>query len=138
MSPQRTQHKTTAAAVLGSLAAAGYDVIKAASDGSPLPRELRALVEFEVALRAERFLGNSVSTFSAAAILERRRSGRWAGYYNGGDIPLVQVFPLFDLPWVFTFNRCGVTLARLQRPHATCLELRRVRVHAAACVQTSC
>jgi hypothetical protein len=110
--------------VLGAIRAAGYTVVKApppahgSSGGTrapggrraiaeptpPLPRELRALVEFEVALRSERFLGNSVSTFSALAILQRRRAGRWAGYYNGGDVPLVTVFPLFPTPWVFTFN----------------------------------
>jgi hypothetical protein len=92
-----------AAGVLAAMAAAGYAPVQG-RPGDALPRELRALVEFEVALRAERFLGNSVSTFSALAILQRRGAGRWAGYYNGGDIPLVQVLPLFPTPWVFTFN----------------------------------
>jgi hypothetical protein len=92
-----------ASAVLGAIAGAGYRVVKAAADEG-LGRELRALVEFEVALRSARFLGNSVSTFSALAILQRRQAGLWAGYYNGGDIPLVQVLPLFSTPWVFTFN----------------------------------
>jgi hypothetical protein len=92
-----------AATVLSGVRGAGYAIVQAAPDGG-LPRELRALVEYEVALRSERFLGNSVSTFSALAILQRRHAGRWAGYYNGGDIPLVQVLPLFSTPWVFTFN----------------------------------
>ncbi|GBF98874.1 hypothetical protein Rsub_11478 [Raphidocelis subcapitata] len=92
-----------AADVLAAMAAAGYTAVQG-RPGEALPRELRALVEFEVALRAERFLGNSVSTFSALAILQRRGAGRWAGHYNGGDIPLVQVLPLFPTPWVFTFN----------------------------------
>jgi hypothetical protein len=96
-----------AAAVLAGVRAAGYEVLQGGNEdggGGALPRETRALVEYEVAMRAERFLGNSVSTFSALAILQRRQAGRWAGYYNGGDIPLVQVLPLFTTPWVFTFN----------------------------------
>jgi len=90
-------------AVLGGVRGAGYSVIKAEADEG-LPREVRALIEYEVAMRAERYLGNSVSTFSALAILQRRRAGAWAGYYNGGDVPLVQLLPLFATPWVFTFN----------------------------------
>jgi hypothetical protein len=90
-------------AVLGAIGGAGYKYVKAQADEG-LPRELRALVEYEVAMRAARYLGNSVSTFSALAILQRRHAGAWAGYYNGGDVPLVQVLPLFSTPWVFTFN----------------------------------
>ncbi|KAI8477207.1 MAG: hypothetical protein J3K34DRAFT_381683 [Monoraphidium minutum] len=89
--------------VLAGIGGAGFTAVKAQADEA-LPRELRALVEYEVAMRAGRYLGNSVSTFSALAILQRRQAGLWAGYYNGGDVPLVQVLPLFSTPWVFTFN----------------------------------
>lgn len=89
--------------VLDGIQGAGYSYIKAQADEG-LPRESRALVEYEVAMRSERYLGNSVSTFSALAILQRRQAGLWAGYYNGGDIPLNSVLPLFSTPWVFTFN----------------------------------
>ncbi|GBF93895.1 hypothetical protein Rsub_06894 [Raphidocelis subcapitata] len=77
---------------LSGMAAAGFTPIRSRSADS-LPRELAALVDFELAMRAERFLGNSVSSFSALVILERHYRGLWAGYYNGGDIPLEQVSP---------------------------------------------
>lgn len=37
--------------------------------------------------------GNSVSTFAALAMLERRRAGQWAAYYNGGNVPLTFMLP---------------------------------------------
>ncbi|KAI8471194.1 MAG: hypothetical protein J3K34DRAFT_367999 [Monoraphidium minutum] len=92
-----------AAAALASLEKEGYAVVRA-PDAPALAREAAALVEFEVALSAARFLGNSVRAFSALALLQRRADGRWAGHYNGGDIPLVMMMPLFRTPWVFTFN----------------------------------
>ena len=42
---------------------------------------------------ARRFIGNSVSTFAALGMLERRHAGLWGAYYNGGNIPLVTVMP---------------------------------------------
>lgn len=89
--------------VLGEIRTSGFKVIKAPPSLN-VTRELGALMEYELALAANRFLGNSVSTFSALIILHRRRDGAWAGYYNGGNIPLVRFFPLFSTPWVFTFN----------------------------------
>ena len=47
-------------------------------------REQLALIEYYVALHSHRFIGNSVSTFSALAMLERRHRGQWAAYYNLG------------------------------------------------------
>lgn len=100
--------KGVAESLLRDIAAAGYNVVRAPAPAgereAALPREVAALFEYELALRAERFLGNSVSTFSALAILERRRGSRWAGYYNGGNIPLASFIPLYSTPWVFTFN----------------------------------
>ncbi|KAI8467661.1 MAG: hypothetical protein J3K34DRAFT_523549 [Monoraphidium minutum] len=93
--------------VLGRIRRAGFTVVRSpppAGGRAALPREAAALVEWELALRSERFLGNSVSTFSALLILERRASGAWAGYYNGGGLPLAEFVPLFATPWVFTFN----------------------------------
>lgn len=52
-----------------------------------------------------RLLGNSVSTFASLAMLERRHRGLWAGYYNGGNVPLASMLPpLARMPWVFTYN----------------------------------
>lgn len=113
-----------AKAVRKAASDAGYNVVKSPSIKN-LPREVEAMIEYELALKAERFLGNSVSTFSALAILQRRWEGQWAGYYNGGDVPLVMMMPIFDTPWVFTFNswspeyeemaKVAVTSARKQK-----------------------
>ncbi|KAI7840392.1 hypothetical protein COHA_005893 [Chlorella ohadii] len=70
----------------------------------PLERELSALIDYYVSLGCHQFIGNSVSTFSALLILERRHHGRFAAYYNGGDIPLEYHLPLYRMPWVFTYN----------------------------------
>lgn len=51
-----------------------------------------------------RFIGNSVSTFAALAMLERRHRGLWAAYYNGGNLPVAPYLPVHKLPWVFTYN----------------------------------
>ncbi len=69
-----------------------------------LSREEAACVEYYLALGAGRFLGNSVSLFSAMLILERQNKGAWASYYNGGNIPMSAAVPLYKLPWVFTYN----------------------------------
>ena len=69
-----------------------------------LPREVAAAVSYFISMKSERFIGNSVSTFSALCILERRMEGKWASYYNGGNIPLAVEIPLYALPWVFTCN----------------------------------
>lgn len=42
-----------------------------------LSREEKALVDFYIALSARRFMGNSVSSFSALQLLERQHLGRW-------------------------------------------------------------
>jgi hypothetical protein len=65
-----------------------------------LPRELCAAVDYYYALSADKFIGNSVSTFSAMLIMERRYLGRHASYYNGGTLPLAQWLPFYKLAWV--------------------------------------
>jgi len=70
-----------------------------------MPRDVMACVDFSLALLASKFVGNSVSTLSALALLERRHNGRWATYYNDGNIPLTIPLPiLHKMPWVFTYN----------------------------------
>ena len=69
-----------------------------------LTREEAALIEYFVAMRAAIFVGNSVSTFSALVIMERRAVGAVATWYNGGDIPLEGMMPFFRMPWIFTYN----------------------------------
>lgn len=100
--PERAQR------VLGRLKEAGYHVVtstEAFPDSAHMHREHRALIEYFLGLASHRFLGNSVSSFAALGLLERRHLGRWAAYYNGGDIPMAQILPVVHkLPWVFTYN----------------------------------
>lgn len=71
-----------------------------------LPREIRALLIFYLALDCNNFIGNSVSTFSALLIARRRLNNLRASYYNGGNVPLTSFLPfLLKMPWVFTYNK---------------------------------
>ena len=100
--------------VLMDLISGGYHVvtdtflspehITSSSSRSQLGREQVACVDYYMALAADKFIGNSVSSFSAMIILERQRHDAWASYYNGGNVPLSEVLPLYQLPWVFTYN----------------------------------
>ena len=58
-------------------------------------REERAAVDFLIAMKASKFIGNSVSSFSALAILARNSIFKWSAFYNGGDIPLSSYAPIF-------------------------------------------
>lgn len=69
-----------------------------------LSREESALIDYYLSLNAQQFVGNSVSTFSAMLIMERWNAGRYASYYNSGNIPLEVFLPLYKMPWVFTYN----------------------------------
>ena len=63
------------------------------------PREFRAAVDFYIAQSATRFIGNSVSTFSAHLLMQREYWGLDAQkgrafadfHYNGGSVPLQEV-----------------------------------------------
>ena len=53
-------------------------------------------IDYYLALGAHQFIGNSVSIFSALLIMERWHAGRFATYYNGGNIPLEAFMPLYQ------------------------------------------
>ena len=98
---------TLAEVLLNGLRESGYRVIT--SKYTPLCREQAAHIDFEIGLRSFMFMGNSVSSFSALAIFERRLAGKWSSYYNSADIPLEEFLPVYDIPWVsdcsWDFNR---------------------------------
>lgn len=102
--------KTLISAAVESLRSSNYNVIfrhELFSDDTELAsltREESALVDYYLSLNAQQFVGNSVSTFSAMLIMERWNAGRYASYYNGGNIPLEVFLPLYKMPWVFTYN----------------------------------
>jgi len=72
--------------------------------GSNLSREIRAMHAYYLGMDSEKYIGNSVSTFSALLLLERQNKNRWSTYYNMGGIPLMDMLPFFRMPWVFTYN----------------------------------
>jgi hypothetical protein len=76
------------------LARARADV---APDAAHLSRELGALVDFYVSLDAERWSGNSYSTFSGLLILQRGILGRPSSWWNGGRVVLEDAMPIFDI-----------------------------------------
>lgn len=92
--------------VLKKLEIAGYHIITQDElfGHLTLSREHFALIEYYIGLQADKFIGNSVSTFSAMLMLERELKGSWSSYYNMGRIPLAHFIPLYKMPWVFTFN----------------------------------
>ena len=55
----------------------------------------RLQVDYYLALDAHQFVGNSVAVADALLIMERWHAGRYATYYNGGNIPLEAHIPLF-------------------------------------------
>ncbi|KAL4856628.1 O-fucosyltransferase 23 [Chlorella vulgaris] len=87
--------------------------------GEELTREESALVDYYLGLHAQKFTGNSVSTFTAFIILERQWLGRYPAalwlfcrlhsqsvindvlicrqslHYNGGNVPLQIFFPFY-------------------------------------------
>jgi len=67
-----------------------------------LGREVRASIDQYISMKyAEKFMGNSISTFSALIIRNRRLEGKWASQYNRGEIPLARFIPGYRLPWIF-------------------------------------
>ena len=70
--------------------------------GSKLSREVRAMHTYYLGMDSAKYIGNSVSTFSALLLLERQNRNRWSTYYNMGGIPLMDMLPFFRMPWVFT------------------------------------
>ncbi len=52
-------------------------------------------VDYYLALDAHQTVVNSASTLGALLIMERWQAGRYATYYNGGNIPLEAHIPLY-------------------------------------------
>jgi len=65
------------------------------------PRDLAAVIDYFLCSRLPHFIGNSVSTFSAAQIARR---GSIASWYNSHSIPLADFFKVFFIPIVYTYT----------------------------------
>lgn len=88
-------------AALSTIRGKGYKVIQStslASPKAPSSAEADDLIDFELALRADKFMGHSRDAFSALAALQRRAARAWAGHYDGGEAPLVRSLPLLAAP----------------------------------------
>jgi hypothetical protein len=99
-------NKTIADFVIKKIIGAGYDVKTKADvfESTPWHREEAALIDYYIGLQSNKFVGNSVSTFSALNILERQFNGAWSSSYNLGLEPLSLFLPFYQMPWVFTYN----------------------------------
>lgn len=53
-------------------------------------------VDYYIALGSRQFVGNSVSVSSALLLMQRWHVGKFATYYNGGNIPLEAFMPLYQ------------------------------------------
>ena len=74
------------------------------TSNAELSRDLRAMHAYYLGMDSAKFIGNSVSTFSALLMLERQIQNIWSTYYNMEGIPLMDMLPFFRMPWVFTYN----------------------------------
>ena len=64
-------------AVQLNLRKAGYKIILPGPATARLPREVRAILYYYMSLGSDIFIGNAVSTFAAALIMQRRQLGRY-------------------------------------------------------------
>ena len=73
-------------------------------------RDFWALLDFYVCRTLPRFVGNSVSTFSAIQIA--LRNGHGAYWYNTQSIPLQDMWRVFQVPLVYTYTELSATTGR--------------------------
>ncbi|KAL7575774.1 hypothetical protein ACA910_003104 [Epithemia clementina (nom. ined.)] len=73
-------------------------------------RDFWALIDFYVCRRLPYFVGNSVSTFSAIQIA--LRDGHAAYWYNSQSIPLQEMWPVFQVPIVYTYTELSATTGK--------------------------
>lgn len=86
-------------------------------------RDFWALIDFFVCRRMRRFVGNSVSTFSAIQIALRR--GQGAYWYNSQSVPLAGIWNAFLVPIVYTYTE----LSSLNGQHLLRTSIHSVRTH---------
>lgn len=77
-------------------------------------RDIYALLDFFLCKSMDTFVGNSVSTWSALQIAERK--GIRSFWYNSGSIPLSTIWNVFYVPIVYTYTersaRTGIFLLK--------------------------
>ena len=89
-------------------------------------RDLWALIDFFACSELPRFIGNSVSTFSALQIA--LKDGEGAYWYNSQSIPLSHAWRAYQIPIVYTYTemsaaagqhflRASIASVRRQMPH---------------------
>lgn len=90
-------------------------------------RDLWALIDFYVCSGLPRFIGNSVSTFSAIQIAVRQSENSF--WYNSQSIPLGDIWHAFEVPIVYTYTelsqasgkhllQVSIASVRKQMPHS--------------------
>lgn len=64
-------------------------------------RDMKALADSLVCNKLPYFIGNSVSTWSAIQLAQRKTQASW---YNSRSIPLAQMWKVYEIPIVYTYT----------------------------------
>eukprot|EP01025_Chloroclados_australasicus_P045424 TRINITY_DN4971_c0_g1_i5.p1 TRINITY_DN4971_c0_g1~~TRINITY_DN4971_c0_g1_i5.p1 ORF type:complete len:764 (-),score=49.78 TRINITY_DN4971_c0_g1_i5:1095-3386(-) len=62
-------------------------------------------VNYFVNLEAEQFLGDGALMVNQLMVLERQLDGKKTSYFNEEILPLLDIYPVFTVPWIFTYNQ---------------------------------
>ena len=73
-------------------------------------RDFWALIDFFLCQTLDRFVGNSVSTFSAVQIAIRK--GQGAYWYNSQSVPVSSMWQAFPIPIVYTYTEASAETGR--------------------------
>eukprot|EP01063_Lacrimia_lanifica_P027341 TRINITY_DN3824_c0_g2_i3.p1 TRINITY_DN3824_c0_g2~~TRINITY_DN3824_c0_g2_i3.p1 ORF type:complete len:725 (+),score=204.49 TRINITY_DN3824_c0_g2_i3:71-2245(+) len=73
-------------------------------------RDVCAVVDFFTCASMSRFVGNSVSTWSALQIAHRQGSATW---YNSRSIPLAGMFDVYPISIVYTYTEASAKVGQL-------------------------
>ncbi|CAK0893840.1 unnamed protein product [Prorocentrum cordatum] len=95
--------------------------------GSRLHRDLGAALDFFLCSRLPHFVGNSVSTWSAAQILARDSLASW---YNSRFIPLADFIKGYVVPVVYTYTEKSSSMGKLMLQITLLTTLRYMRASA--------
>eukprot|EP01025_Chloroclados_australasicus_P045423 TRINITY_DN4971_c0_g1_i4.p1 TRINITY_DN4971_c0_g1~~TRINITY_DN4971_c0_g1_i4.p1 ORF type:complete len:765 (-),score=45.33 TRINITY_DN4971_c0_g1_i4:1815-4109(-) len=62
-------------------------------------------INYFVNLEAEQFLGDGALVVNQLMVLERQLDGKKTSYFNEEILPLLDIYPVFTVPWIFTYNQ---------------------------------
>eukprot|EP01023_Acetabularia_acetabulum_P000186 TRINITY_DN10082_c0_g2_i2.p1 TRINITY_DN10082_c0_g2~~TRINITY_DN10082_c0_g2_i2.p1 ORF type:complete len:696 (+),score=69.78 TRINITY_DN10082_c0_g2_i2:87-2174(+) len=69
-----------------------------------LEQQYLTAINYYISLDAHRTLGDGSSVITQMLVLERQLHGKWASYFNQEMLQMFNMYPIFDVPWIFTHN----------------------------------